>query len=239
VDKAQIVRLIKRIADESGGVPPGARRFMAEAGVKEKQWRGSYWARWGDALQEAGFAPNRPAERYGEELLAERTISLCRRLGRFPTWAELTMEKRADDTFPSFGAFRRARLGTMPALATKITEYCEQRDGYEDVLRYTRSIAGPATAATTGDGPREGSVYLIKAGRHYKIGRAFDLGRRGREIALQLPERAVVVHVIKTDDPIGIEAYWHRRFESKRKNGEWFELAESDVRAFKRRKSFM
>jgi hypothetical protein len=180
VDKSQIVRLIRRIADESGGVPPGQRRFMAETGVKEKQWRGRYWARWGDAVKEAGFAPNQSAEAYGPDVLAERTVSLCRRLGKFPTWAELTMEKRTDPNFPSMGAFRRAGLGTMPALAVKVTEFCEERQGYEDVLTYTRGLARQAPASATADGMREGSVYLIKAGRHYKIGRAFDLSMVAR-----------------------------------------------------------
>jgi hypothetical protein len=237
VDKRDILREIHRIAEENGGVPPGARKFMSETGLKEKQWRGRYWARWGDAIQEAGLARNQPAEAYGDDGLAERAALLCRRLGRFPTWAELNMEKRTDPTFPSMGAYRRAGLGTTSALALKVTEFCEEKEGYEDVLPYTRGLVRQVSAP--GDGLREGSVYLIKSGRHYKIGRAFALGRRGREIALQLPEKAITVHVIQTDDPVGIEAYWHKRFESKRANGEWFELTPADVQAFRRRKSFM
>src|SRR5260370_1235533 len=58
-----------------------------------------------------------------------------------------------------------------------------------------------------------GSVYLLRSGRFYKIGRSNAVGRREREIVLQLPEQAKLVHSITTDDPIGIEAYWHERFK--------------------------
>jgi hypothetical protein len=54
---------------------------------------------------------------------------------------------------------------------------------------------------------------------------------------LQLPERALLVHEITTDDALGIESYWHRRFAEKRLNGEWFALNRADVAAFQSRTS--
>ena len=80
-------------------------------------------------------------------------------------------------------------------------------------------------------------VYLIKSGKYYKIGRSNSVGRRAYEIQLQLPERVKVVHEIKTDDPQGIEEYWHKRFSAKRKGGEWFSLNQEDLKAFRSRRT--
>jgi hypothetical protein len=76
-------------------------------------------------------------------------------------------------------------------------------------------------------------------GKHYKIGRTNATGRRVYELAIQLPERVALVHSFETDDPVGIERYWHERFKNKNTNGEWFTLNGEDVAAFKRRGRFM
>jgi hypothetical protein len=238
LERKRIVREIKRLAERNGGVPPGQRLFELESGIKSSQWRGRYWARWGDAVREAGLEPNVPKQAYGAQRMIDAMIPLVRRLQRLPTWAEWNLEHRTDATFPSMSVFRRAGMGTTRALAAGLIDYCESRDGFEDVLALC-AAASPTASVADGDGEREGTVYLIKSGRYYKIGRAFAIGRRAREIALQLPERAITVHLIRTDDPVGIEAYWHRRFEAKRANGEWFALTGGDIRAFKRRKTFM
>ena len=81
-----------------------------------------------------------------------------------------------------------------------------------------------------------GYVYMLKHGtrREYKIGRTNNPLRREGELGIQLPEKCQPIHYVQTDDPEGVEAYWHRRLANKRKEGEWFALTPQDVRAFKR-----
>jgi hypothetical protein len=81
-----------------------------------------------------------------------------------------------------------------------------------------------------------GAVYLLRHGRSYKIGCSRMVENRIRELQQMLPDRAKLVHAIATDDPHGVEAYWHRRFAAKRYRGEWFRLTPADIAAFRQRR---
>lgn len=116
-----------------------------------------------------------------------------------------------------------------------VTRYCEE-NGIEDVAAMCAEAAPKVAKPKSGALPEDGQVYLLKSGRFHKIGRSVHAGARERQLAIQPPEPAKVVHAIRTDDPVGIEAYWHQRFASRRKNGEWFDLASEDIAAFRRRK---
>jgi hypothetical protein len=157
-------------------------------------------------------------------------------LGRFPVDAELRIKATKDKAFPSHTIWR-SHFGNKEGFVNRVHDYCSTRAGLADVAAMCAVVARTDTASAIVD-TREvlGSVYLLRSGRHYKIGRSNAVGRREYELAIQLPERAQKVHEIKTDDPVGIEAYWHNRFAAKRKNGEWFELDAKDVAVFKRRK---
>lgn len=238
MNKQHILSEIKRTAAANGGVALGKARFSQETGIKESDWIGKIWPRWGDAVREAGFEPHQLQTAYNEDVLIEKFIGLVRELGRFPVATEVKMKARCDDNFPWHNTF--ARFGNKQQLATQILNYCKGRDGYDDIILLCMPIASPTRHECVNDGsePEQviGFVYLMKSGRHYKIGRSNAAGRREYELAIQLPERLTTVHTIRTDDAAGIEDYWHRRFADKRKNGEWFDLTAADVKAFKRRK---
>ena len=142
-----------------------------------------------------------------------------------------------------FSAFHRIR---KRKLISAVAAYCSETRGFQDVADwcddYLKTSAESRTAADKDKSTQEpqlGYVYLAKSGRYYKVGKSNASGRREYELGLQLPEKLKMVHVIATDDPTGIEAYWHKRCEAKRKNGEWFDLDPADVAAFKRRRKFM
>lgn len=236
VNKQHILDEIRRTAKANGGEPLGRMRFEQETGIRYHDWWGKYWARWGEAVQEAGFAPNALQDAFSDEMLLGRLVDFIRELGRFPANGDLRIKKRNDPTFPNDKVFD-SHFGVRQKLRRAVVEYCQSHTGFDDVMALCSPIPSVDEAPKREKNAQVvvGFVYLMKSGKHYKIGKTNAAGRREYELAIQLPERLSTVHVIKTDDPDGIEAYWHRRFAAKRGNGEWFALESEDVQAFKRR----
>ncbi|ABD05633.1 hypothetical protein RPB_0922 [Rhodopseudomonas palustris HaA2] len=229
--RQQIVDDIRKLAKANDGKPPGVVAFERATGVREAAWRGVYWARWSDALSEAGFKPNEWQGKLDADYVFQKFIEACRYYRHIPTGSELQIFSRGRDGFPAAKSFYK-RFGSKDAFLDKCRSWLLGQDSVADVLAL---FSGNSPIVQTG-ASREGLVYLIKSGAYYKVGRSDQLERRVKEIRIALPEAAVLVHSIRTDDPSGIEAYWHRRFSEKRANGEWFKLSNADVAAFKRRK---
>ncbi|MFA6446849.1 MAG: GIY-YIG nuclease family protein [Patescibacteria group bacterium] len=237
ITKQDILDAIRKTAEKNGGSPLGAARFESESGFKPYDWE-KFWTKFGDAQREAGFVPNQFSFAYADELLIQKLIDLIRKLNRFPGRRDLTVAKNSNAAFPSESAFRRFG-NTKKEQAKKVYTYIKDKNGYEDIVNICTLIIketlGQKNLEKNGNKSGEiGEVYLFKSGRYYKIGKTNDTVRRGAELRIQLPEKMDLIHSIKTDDPSGIEAYWHKRFEAKRMQGEWFDLNSADIKAFKR-----
>lgn len=238
ISREQILEEIQRTAKTNGGKPLGRLAFFTETGIREADWRGRFWARWNDVLKDAGFGPNKLNEAIEDEVLLESYAQLAIELGRLPVNAELRLKKRVDPSFPNDKTF--ARFGTKAQFLVRFKDYCSHKPEYSELLdqiapEYEEGKESALESQQAAESV-DGFVYLVKMGKHYKIGKTFSVPRRHRELALELPEQLTPVHVIRTDDPSGIEAYWHRRFRAKCTNGEWFALSAEEIRIFKKRK---
>jgi hypothetical protein len=237
--KQEILNEIKRTAAINNNHPLGEKKFENETGIKPHEWS-KYWARFGDAQRDAGFQANLLQGAYPDAVLIDKVIGLTRKLGRFPTQREMKVERNNNDAFPSAIIFFR-RFGSKQGLLKKIVEHCKQNKDCKDILNVVELLVTGDSDKHSDDSDLSGqsivgSVYLYEHGnkREWKIGRSNDTVRRGQELRIQMPDELKLVHEIKTDDPSGVEAYWHNRFGSKRKNGEWFDLKSADIKAFKR-----
>jgi hypothetical protein len=219
--RAQIIAEIQRLAKANGGKPLGSRAFERETGIGQAGWRAIYWARWGDALIEAGFSPNEFQEKHDTDFVFQKLVEACRHFSRIPTVDELKMYGRTHADFPNPKSMY-SHFGNKSALIENLRTWIKGKEAYQDIV----ALVGETNERAAGSSVvKEGLVYLIKSGAHYKIGRSDELERRVKEIRIALPEAASLVHSIRTDDPAGIEAYWHRRFDDRRANGEWFKLS--------------
>src|SRR6266404_1293400 len=100
MSKEHIIAEIQRAAKANKGVPPGWRRFEEQTGIRYHDWYGQFWTRWGDAVREAGFEPNRMSEAYDHGFLLEKLAQLTRHLGHVPIQGDLLLAAKRDRTFP-------------------------------------------------------------------------------------------------------------------------------------------
>src|SRR5258708_5846553 len=106
MDKKYILSEIKRMAIASGGKPPGRLMLERETGIRVHEWQ-RYWARWNDAVREAGFAPNQKTIAYDEGYLLRSIVLLAREVGYFPADSDLRLKRNSDLGFPTEKTYRR------------------------------------------------------------------------------------------------------------------------------------
>ncbi len=241
--KDELIALLRQTAARNGDRPLGAVAFYRKAGVaKEDLWNVGLRS-YGDLCELAGFRRNRLQGPMDPDQLLEKLAFLAAKLQRWPDNTDRKIAHLSDPTFPSYEAYRTAR-NKRGSLEQQLLDWCSTRPQYSEVQR-----AVEARLAQSGNHSERaqlrkvvnGYVYLFRYGNHgrdYKIGMSEDASRRHSQLSAVFPGQLPVVHVIETDDPRGIEQYWHQRFEAKRIEGkkEIFRLDPLDIAAFRSRK---
>ena len=235
MDREHILREIIKIAESNGGVAPGKGSFAKITGINESRWSGKFWARWSDAVQEAGYAPNKSGMdlKLDNDGILLSLAKLTSELGRFPSVAEMKMKRRSDDSFPHPTTIQ-SHFGLKNELMGALQVFCDQNVEFNDI---GKSLSRDNSVSGLDHEPSDGSgwVYLFGYGRgRYKIGLARSVERRFVTLDGHSPDEMEIIWKIRTDDPSGVENYWHKRFANRWIRKEYFELSKQDLAAFKR-----
>lgn len=241
MNRDQLLAAIKRTTEANGGVVPGERAFFAQTQLTRTTLRRAGFPTYGAAVQAAGFKPNELKRSIADDQLFGPLAQLVRDLGHFPTPGERAVARYNDATFAGESAL--SRRGKIDPLQEAPLSWCRTRTDFGEVatiLESTKPARSVRPTALTSVRPVVGYVYLMRygaSGRDFKIGHSDNVQRRHAQIDMLSPSDVRVVHSIETDDPEGIEKYWHQRFADRRvKTKEVFRLRPDDVAAFKRRR---
>ena len=232
----EIISRIRELAAANSGVAPGAKSFENETGIGRSAWLGKFWAKWSDAVTEAGLVPLERTKAIPKNEIFEKLIPIVEHYGREPTRSEFDLYRKTDDGLPWYSTLIDT-FGSKSAMFDQFRAWLASRPEFQEVALLLISNGNMDFNGSLGvRESKDGYVYLLRSGHYYKIGRGENLEKRVKQIKVALPDATALIHAIRTDDPSGIEAYWHRRFSEKRANGEWFKLTAADVAAFKKRK---
>jgi hypothetical protein len=245
ISKQEILAEIRKFVDGNGGEIPGERTFVTATRMRQSAWKGKYWARWTDAVREAGYDPNAMTQRIPDENLLEQLAGFITKLAYFPVRDEINMQARTAAGFPVWQTIKK-RYGGMPQTAAALLEFRRKTENTALAklceARLEREALKPKNDANRRQIAIEtGFVYLKYSPslRLYKVGKANNADKRGAGISLLLPEDLIPKHEIRTDYPYILEKYWENRFRAKKKQGEWYDLNSADIKSFKKRREFI
>ncbi len=242
MDRENVIAMVQHTATGNGGKPLGEKTFYTQTGLTEAALLRAGFPGYGTAVEAAGYQRNTFQQAYSDDQMFEPLAKLTRQLARFPKRRERQVERRQNSFFP--GEASCSRRAKQEPLEIALLNWCRSQESFNDVAEILESaISTPANLEGVPKHPRKvvnGYVYLMRYGAHgkdFKIGFTDNVARREAQIDMMSPSDVRVVWKIETDDPKGIEEYWHKRFKDRRVAAkEIFRLTAEDIAAFKRRK---
>jgi hypothetical protein len=73
------------------------------------------------------------------------------------------------------------------------------------------------------------SIYLIKGGSLFKIGRSKDINSRIKNLYTGSPVDLSIIHLRETANSANVESRLHKYFSEYRHHGEWFKFDERQL----------
>src|SRR3990172_9399816 len=124
--------------------------------------------------------------------------NVIRDLKEVPTRAEWKRRKAK----PTADSYLRKLKVSWRQMPFAFQEWAIKQSGWEDVIQICKTHCmnlkqDPDESEESL--PSVGYVYLMKSGKHYKIGKTNSVGRRQYELGTKLPEEAKTIHFIETD----------------------------------------
>src|SRR5262249_38427653 len=109
------------------------RAFKTATGLTAGSWRGLYWARWSDALAEAGYQPNKFGAKFEIDRVIGSFIEAARHYKRLPTEPELRMFRRLRPDIRHEQTIR-SYFGSKEQLLSNLRAWLENNAGYDDII---------------------------------------------------------------------------------------------------------
>ncbi len=130
---------------------------------------------------------------------------------------------------------RKQYFGFAPDVVVRymLSDLFAERFPDIELLEFSPSLRPASLGQRLPSVATPGYVYIIRSEHGYKIGKTVNLKTRTRLFEVKLPFPIQLEHYAWFDDYTSAEQNFHRMFQGKRKEGEWFALDAADIATIK------